>query len=143
MAKKYFNSHIENKSIKDNVDEELLTLVNELSSKLEEKMNNLEIGASIDCIFEVLRRSNKYIDETTPWILAKEESKKDRLETVLYNLIEAIRVCAVFLYPYLPTTSENIMKQLNTKDEIFVFNENTIYDLNEPEILFQRIEIEK
>ncbi len=143
MAKKYFNSHIENKSIKDNVDEELLTLVNELSSKLEEKMNNLEIGASIDCIFEVLRRSNKYIDETTPWILAKEESKKDRLETVLYNLLEAIRVCAVFLYPYLPTTSENIMKQLNTKDEIFVFNENTIYDLNEPEILFQRIEIEK
>ncbi len=143
MAKKYFESHLENKKVEDTMDSEFISMVNSIEDKIEEKMNSLEIGAAIDIIFEVLRRSNKYIDETTPWVLAKEEDKKDRLETVLYNLIESIRVCAVFLEPFLPETSEKILIQLNTENQEFQFNENDVYDLNDPEILFQRIEVEK
>lgn len=143
MAKKYFESHLENKKVEDTMDSEFISMINSIEDKIEEKMNSLEIGAAIDIIFEVLRRSNKYIDETTPWVLAKEEDKKNRLETVLYNLIESIRVCAVFLEPFLPETSEKILMQLNTENQEFQFNENDVYDLNDPEILFQRIEVEK
>ncbi len=142
MGQKYFEGHIENKKVNEEIDSELLAKVTDLETKIEENMNHLEIGAAIDEIFEVLRRCNKYIDETTPWILAKEEDKKDRLETVLYNLVESIRVCAVFLFPYLPQTSERILEQLNTKDKNLTFNENAIYDLKKPEILFQRIDVE-
>ena len=143
MGQKYFEGHIENKKEKEEIDNELLAKVTDLEAKIEEKMDHLEIGAAIDEIFEVLRRCNKYIDETTPWLLAKEEGKKNRLETVLYNLVESIRVCAVFLFPYLPQTSERILEQLNTEDKSFLFNETSTYDLNQPEILFQRIDIEK
>ena len=142
MGQKYFEGHIENKKVNEEIDSELLAKVTDLETKIEEKMNHLEIGAAIDEIFEVLRRCNKYIDETTPWILAKEEDKKDRLETVLYNLVESIRVCAVFLFSYLPQTSERILEQLNTKDKNLTFNENAIYNLKKPEILFQRIDVE-
>ncbi len=143
MGQKYFEGHIENKKVKEEIDQELITKVQALEAKVEEKMDHLEIGAAIDEIFEVLRRCNKYIDETTPWLLAKEEEKKNRLETVLYNLVESIRICAVFLFPYLPQTSERILNQLNTEDKTFAFHENSIYDLNTPEILFQRIDVEK
>lgn len=143
MAKKYFDSHLENKKVIEIVDNELISMINALESEIDNKMTNLEIGSAIDEIFEVLRRSNKYIDETTPWTLAKEESKKERLETVLYNLIEAIRVCAVFLSPFLPETSERILSQIHSSDTSFKFNENAVYDLNEAEILFQRIDMDK
>lgn len=143
MAKKYFNSHLENKCISEDLDNEIKSLVNGIVDKIDIKMNNLEIGDSIDVIFEVLRRCNKYIDEVTPWILARDDSKKDRLETVLYNLIESIRVCAVFLSPFLPDTSINILSQINSKDESLRFNESSIYDLNEPSILFERIDVKK
>lgn len=143
MAKKYFASHLENRNVVEEVDSELLSMVNGLEEKVEARMSHLEIGATLDEIFEVLRRSNKYIDETTPWTLAKEEDKKERLETVLYHLIESIRVCAVFLSPFLPETSEKIFQQIHSTNQEFQFNKNTIYDLNEPEILFQRIDGEK
>ncbi len=143
MAKKYFASHLENKKVIEEVDGELLSMVNGLEEKVDARMNRLEIGGALDEIFDVLRRSNKYIDETTPWSLAKEESKKERLETVLYNLIESIRICAVFLSPFLPETSEKILKQIHSTNQEFQFNEDAVYDLNEPEILFQRIDAEK
>ncbi len=143
MGQKYFEGHIENKKVTEDVDQELLAMVSRLEEKVEEKMNRLEIGAAIDEIFEVLRRSNKYIDETTPWVLAKEEEKKNRLETVLYNLLESIRVCAVFLFPFLPETSKCILIQLHTDNESMAFQESTTYDLNQPEILFQRIDATK
>lgn len=143
MAKKYFGSHLENKKINESVDDELISMVNALEENIEKRMNKLEIGAAMDEIFEVLRRSNKYIDETTPWTLAKEESKKERLETVLYNLIETIRVCAVLLSPFLSETSDKILKQIHTEDKTYQFKDSIVYDLNEPEILFQRIEVEK
>ncbi len=141
MAKKYFVSHLENRKVYENVDEELISMVNGIEEKVDIKMNTLEIGSAMDEIFEVLRRCNKYIDETTPWVLAKEESKKDRLETVLYHLVESIRVCAVFLSSYLPETSEKIMNQINSKNQELKFNDSEIYDLNEAKILFQRIEV--
>lgn len=141
MAKKYFASHLENRKVYENVDEELISIVNGIEEKVDIKMNTLEIGSAIDEIFEVLRRCNKYIDETTPWVLAKEESKKDRLETVLYHLVESIRVCAVFLHPYLPETSEKIFNQINSKNQELKFSDSEIYALNEAKILFQRIEV--
>ncbi len=141
MAKKYFVSHLENRKVYENVDEELISMVNGIEEKVDIKMNTLEIGSAMDEIFEVLRRCNKYIDETTPWVLAKEESKKDRLETVLYNLVESIRVCALFLQSFLPETSEKIMNQINSKNQELKFNDSEIYDLNEAKILFQRIEV--
>jgi len=143
MAKKYFNSKITNTNISDNLDKELINMVNAIETNIDEKMNNLEIGAAIDVIFDVLRRCNKYIDETTPWILAKDDSQKSRLETVLYNLLESIRVCAIYLKVYLPDTSDNILNELKIKDEDFIFNNGNIYELNDPVILFQRIDAEE
>ena len=105
-------------------------------------MKTLEVAESISVIFEVLRASNKYIDETTPWILAKEENKKERLETVLYHLLESIRVCAIKLEPFLPSTSQEILRQLNTEDKTEQLNLNNKYELNDPEVLFARIDKE-
>jgi methionyl-tRNA synthetase len=143
MGHKYFNGNITNAKVIEDVDTNLINSVNEINEKIDEKMNNLEIGAAIDVIFDVLRKCNKYIDETTPWVLAKDEDKKKRLETVLYNLLEAIRVCAVYLKPYLPDTSDNIFKQLNNSDESIKFNSDNNYELSDAFILFQRIDVEE
>ena len=78
-------------------------------------MDELRVGEALQEIIEVLRKCNKYIDDTMPWALAKEEDKKARLGTVLYNLLESIRICAVYLNPFLTDTSEKIFKQLNTE----------------------------
>ncbi|HIU40594.1 MAG TPA: methionine--tRNA ligase [Candidatus Aphodocola excrementigallinarum] len=143
MANKYFDGVVTNKNVNESVDDELILMVNNLDKRLEDKMDKLEIGSAIEEIFEVLRRSNKYIDETTPWSLAKESDKKDRLETVLYNLLESIRVCAYHLRPFLTKTSDEIFKQLNIKDEKETFNPNNIYKDMKPEVLFARIDKEK
>ncbi len=143
MANKYFNGVVTNKNELEDVDKELILMVNDLNKKVEDKMDKLEIGSAIEEIFEVLRRSNKYIDETTPWSLAKESDKKNRLETVLYNLLESIRVCAYHLRPFLTKTSDEIFKQLNIKDEKETFNPNNIYKDMKPEVLFARIDKEK
>lgn len=143
MANKYFYGVVINKNVKEEVDNELISMVNDLDKKLENRMNKLEIGFALDEIFDVLRRLNKYIDETTPWALAKEECKKERLETVLYNLLESIRVCANHLNPFLTKTSDEILKQLNTSDLSVIFNENNTYNNMKPEVLFVRIDKEK
>ena len=143
MANKYFNGQVTNKKAYDALDKELIDMVNALDGKVEKRMDKLEIGFALDEIFEVLRRSNKYIDETMPWSLAKKEDKKDRLETVLYNLLESIRVCANHLTPFLTNTSKEILKQLNTTDTSLEFKENNSYNNMKPEVLFQRIDKEK
>ena len=108
-------------------------------------MDDLHVGEAIEEIFEVLRKCNKYIDDATPWVLAKDESKKDRLETVLYNLLESIRVCAIFLSPYLPDTSTAIFDQLNTNKRDYDTREfgnlESPITLNSPIHLFDRIEV--
>ena len=143
MVNKYFDGKVSNKNVLDTYDNELISMIQNLDSRIEKKMDNLEIGASLDEIFDVLRRSNKYIDEAEPWVLAKDESKKDRLETVLYNLLEAIRVCGIFLSPYLPDTSEKIKTQINNSRSELTYLSDNSYEVGSPEALFMRIDKEK
>ena len=119
MSHKYFGGRVENTGEREAVDEELIEMCAALPSKVEEKMNQLRVADAIDDIFALLRRSNKYIDETTPWALGKDESRKSRLATVLYNLLECIRTSAVLLEPFLPDTSKKILDQLNTEKRTF------------------------
>ena len=145
MAHKYFAGTITNKNVTEDIDNALIAAVNNLDNKVTEKMDDLHVGEAIEEIIEVLRKCNKYIDDTTPWVLAKDESKKDRLETVLYNLLESIRVCAIFLSPYLPDTSNKIFDQLNTKKREYSTKEfgnlESPITLNAPIHLFDRIEV--
>ena len=145
MAHKYFDGTITNKGVTGELDKSLIDAVNNLDNKVTEKMDDLHVGEAIEEIFEILRKCNKYIDDTTPWVLAKDESKKDRLETVLYNLLESIRVCAIFLSPYLPDTSTAIFDQLNTNKRDYDTREfgnlESPITLNSPIHLFDRIEV--
>ena len=142
MANKYFGGRVVNTKVNEDVDNELIELINALDEKVEKRMDKLEIGFAIDEIFEVLRRSNKYIDETTPWTLAKDETKQDRLQTVIYNLLESIRVCASLLNPFITKTSEEIYKQINSSDLDAIFKEDNVYENLNAEVLFARIDKE-
>ena len=141
MGNKYFEGKVTNKKVSDELDVEFINKINTLYDNVAAKMDKLQISDAISEIFEVLRASNKYIDETTPWTLAKDEALTDRLETVLYNLLEAIRVCAVLLNPFLTKTSESIFEQINTECKDLVYNENNEYSLNKPTALFMRIDV--
>ena len=143
MANKYFDRKVSNKKVYEEIDKLFIQAMNDLTAQVESKMKNLEIADSISLIFDVLRSSNKYIDETTPWVLSKDLSKQDRLETVIYCLLEAIRICALKLAPFLPDTSEEILRQLNLHDSTEQFCADHIYQLNEPKVLFARIDKDK
>ncbi len=112
MDNKYFGGEIMAPNAPDALDEELKAIALAMPGKVETKMNELKVADAIDEIFVLLRRANKYIDETAPWALAKDESNKARLGTVLYNLLESIRFAAVALEPFLPETSERILSQI-------------------------------
>ena len=140
MANKYFDGKVSNKNVTTEFDNDLITQIKELDGKVDNDMDHLEIGKALDKIFDLLRRSNKYIDETTPWVLAKDENEKDKLETVMYNLLESIRVSAVELEPFMPETSENILKQLNTSNKETTYQEDNSYATATPVPLFQRID---
>ena len=144
MNKKYFENVVTNSDASADIDNDLINTVLNAKAKVEKAMNELRVADAIDAVFEIFRRSNKYIDETTPWILAKEENK-DRLAKVIYNLLESIRIGAVLLHPFLPDTAEKIFKQLNTDvtsyDSINEFGGLKVGEsLNDPEPLFARIE---
>ncbi len=145
MSHKYFSGIVTNPKITEDLDKNLIKNVLALKDIVEEKMNSLKVNEAIEEIMEVLRSCNKYIDETTPWTLAKDDTKKDRLATILYNLLESIRICAILLSPFIPDTSKKILASLNTKETNYEsINEfNTLEEnlkLNEPTILFKRIE---
>ena len=142
MGNKYFDGKVTNKGINDDLDNEFIHLIKDLDIRVEEKMNTYHISDAITCIFDVLRASNKYIDDTTPWVLAKDESLKDRLETVIYNLLESIKVCGSLLEAFIPDTSKEILRQINTDSSFEYVSDNT-YELNEPKVLFQRIDKDK
>ena len=117
-----------------------------LFSLIDEKMDNLRVADALEEVIDIFRRCNKYIDETMPWVLAKDEIKQDRLATVLYNLVEAIRIGTVLLRAFMPETSDKIFYQINTGlKEFHTINEFGGYEsgikVNSPEVLFQRIEI--
>ena len=145
MSNKYFGGLVTNPKVDDELDKELIHLALNTPKLVNEKMDELRVGAAIEEIFTLLKRCNKYIDETTPWTLAKEENK-DRLATVLYNLLESIRISAVLLSPYLPETGKKILDQLNTKQReiesthTFGQLETDIHVCEKPEILFARID---
>ena len=139
MGNKYFDGKVENKNATEEIDSAYISMINELDSKVTNDMDTYHIADAITKIFDVLRASNKYIDETMPWVLAKEEDKKDRLETVLYNLLEAIRVCGLLLEPFMPETSNKIVEQINNKTQDLKYVENNSYNLTTPYPLFVRI----
>ena len=147
MSHKYFDGVIYEPTALEEIDNELINLVLETKDKVTEKMDNMKVAEAMDLIFDIFRKCNKYIDLTTPWVLAKDETKTERLKTVLYNLIEAIRSGAVLLQAFLPETADKIFKQLNTENRYFDsinFNgteAGTI--LNQPEPLFIRIDKDK
>ena len=147
MSKKYFNSKVENPGVYEAVDDTLISYAKMLPNIVENKMNSLKVNEALEDIFELLKRSNKYIDDTTPWVLAKDEANNDRLKTVLYNLLESIRISAILLNAFIPSTSERIFKMLNTKNTSFdtleFGNLETNITLNEAEILFNRIDTNK
>jgi len=148
MTNKYFDGEIMAPSEHESIDDELISLALETPLKVEKKMDELRVSDAIDEIFTLLRRSNKYVDETQPWVLGKDESKKARLGTVLYNLLESIRIAAVLLEPFLPETAQKIYKQINTDktdwDSLAQFNGMVPgQKVGTPEILFARIDAAK
>ena len=114
MAHKYFDGIVLNTKTIEEIDEDLIKSANNLYKVVEDKMNNLRVNEALDEIFDLLRKCNKYIDDTTPWVLAKDESKKLRLSTVIYNILESIRIAAVLLQAFIPETSKEIFRQLYT-----------------------------
>lgn len=115
MTVKYFGGVIPAPTAKEPLDDELTAAVKHAAEESRTLMDQFHIADALTAIFEMLRRANKYIDETTPWLLAKDESKKERLGTVLYNLLECIRSAAVMLTPFIPSTAEKIFAQIGTK----------------------------
>lgn len=143
MGNKYFDGKVTNKKEEENIDKDFIQMIRSLEGRVTEKMDALQISDAITEIFHVLRASNKYIDDTTPWSLAKDENLRNRLETVIYHLLEAIRVCAIFLQPFLPDTSEKILDQLQTTCKDFDYNDHNSYELSSPSPLFMRIDVTK
>lgn len=140
MGNKYFEGEVINPSVSDDVDNVLISMINELDKRAEVKMDTLEVGAALDEIFDLLRRSNKYIDETMPWVLAKDPNNSDRLQTVLYNLLESIRVSANLIRPFLPETADKILEQIGNTDDSLKFNPSNTYNLGVATPLFKRID---
>ena len=149
MSNKYFDGVVRDGGITDEFDEDLKAVVLEEVKKVSEKMEKLRVADAITSIFNIFRRSNKYIDETAPWTLAKDEASKARLETVLYNLTEAITIGASLLASFMPETSAKILSQLNTtKRELPQMNEFGLYPsgnkvTDKPEILFARMDMKE
>ena len=148
MTKKYFDGIVPAPGTAEGVDAELLAAVETAKKTSYDCMESYHIADALDAIFTMLRRANKYIDETTPWTLAKDESKHARLGTVLYNLLETIRTAAVLLTPFIPTTAENIFGQLATDrrdyDSIETFGVlESGKPVGEPAVLFARLDEEK
>lgn len=148
MQKKYFDGVIQPNDTAEPLDDEVKALAVKTLSDVDKCFNEYKIADSIECILTLARRLNKYIDETMPWALAKDESKKARLGAVLYNLLEGIRYLAILLKPYMPDTSKEILSQLNTDvtdyDSLLTFGGLKAGEsVGDPKVLFSRIDSEK
>ena len=147
MSNKYFGGVVENKNVNEPVDEELKKVVLETPDKVTAKMEELRVADAITEIFTLFKRCNKYIDETMPWALAKDEAKKERLATVLYNLVESISVGATLLESFMPETSDKVLAQLGAqKRKLSQMDTFGLYPsgnkvTEKPEILFARMDI--
>ena len=132
MTNKYFGGTVTDKGVAEEVDADLKAVMENVPKLVEDKMNELRVADAMTEIFNLFKRCNKYIDETMPWVLAKDEEKKDRLETVLWNLIQGISAGAVLLESFMPSTSKKILDQLGGG-----------HVTDKPEILFQRLDIDE
>ena len=149
MSNKYFNGVVTKTGVEEDVDADLKAVVTGTRAKVAAKMEDLRVADSITEIFNLFKRCNKYIDETMPWALAKDEAKKDRLAEVLYNLVESITIGASLLESFMPETTEKILAQLNGEkrsyEELDQFglypSGNKVTD--KPEILFQRLDLKE
>ena len=140
MGNKYFEGKVTNKNVTGDFDDDLKSVIAGVPEKVKKNIDSIHLIDALDAIFDLFRRCNKYIDETTPWVLAKEEDKKDRLETVIYNLLEGIRVGAEILSPFLPETSDKIFSQLNIDNHSEEYVSSNEYNLGTPSPLFMRID---
>ena len=149
MSNKYFGGVVENKGVAEPVDDDLKNFILSVPAKVNEKMDKLRVADAMTEVFTIFKRCNTYLDETMPWALAKDEEKKDRLATVLYNLVEGICIGATLLKSFMPETTERILAQLSAEDR-------TLEDLNtfglypsgnkvteKPEILFARLDLKE
>ena len=147
MSNKYFDGVVSNKGVDEEVDDDFKKVILDTPVKAAEKMDKLRVADAITEIFTLFKRCNKYIDETMPWALSKEEDKQDRLATVLYNLIEGITIGASLLEPFMPETSKKILAQINAQPRAFEDmtefgkypSDNKVTE--KPEILFARMDI--
>lgn len=149
MSNKYFDGEVNNKNVTEDVDKELIDYALDTPKRVEKAMAKLRVADAMTEIFNLFKRCNKYIDETMPWVLAKEEDKKDRLATVLYNLVESIVIGATVLEAYMPETSEKILAQLNAAkrniDDLESFGgyPSGTKVTKKPEILFARLDLDE
>lgn len=147
MVDKYFGGVIPAPTAKEEIDNSLISLTLEVPVEVDKAIDKLRIPEALDKIWELIGRANKYIDETTPWILAKDEAKKERLGTVLYNLVESLRFVSALIAPFLPTTSAKINEQLNielnTWDSLSAFDGTRAGSkVNKGNVIFPRIDVE-
>ncbi len=146
MSNKYFNGVVTNPGCSYPVDEDLINVVTTTRNRVIEKMDKLRVADAITEIFALFKRCNKYVDETEPWVLAKDETKKERLATVLYNLVEGISIGANLLEPFMPETSAKVLAQLNAQKrpmdslDIFGMYKSGTKVVEKPEILFARLD---
>ncbi|MDO5135861.1 MAG: methionine--tRNA ligase [Eubacteriales bacterium] len=149
MSNKYFGGIVEDKGVREPVDEELKSFILAVPQRVEEKMERLRVADAITEVFTLFKRCNKYIDETMPWVLAKEEDKKDRLATVLYNLVEGICIGATLLESFMPDTTRKILGQLNAEErgledlKTFGRYPSGSKVVEKPEILFARQDVKE
>ena len=149
MSNKYFDGEVSDKNVSEAVDDDLKKVVCGIKDICEDKMSELRVADAMTAIFTAFKRLNKYIDETEPWLLAKDEAKRDRLATVLYNLVEGISIGATLLKSFMPETSVNILRQLNAGeipyDELGTFGhyKSGTHVTDSPEILFTRLNLDE
>ncbi len=147
MTNKYFDGVVERSGVEEEIDQELKALATSTYSKVSALMDECKIADALSCVFTLLRRANKYIDETAPWVLAKEEASMPRLKEVMYNLTETIVICASLLHPFMPATSEEVLNELNTEirafdslDKFGLYKDGTKVT-EDPKVIFARLDV--
>lgn len=148
MIMKYCDSIIPTSNTEDEIDRDFKKVSTSAAKFVEEKMNNFQFNLALEEIWKVIRRANKYIDEKMPWVLAKDGTKKEELNSVMKNLAESLRIVSILINPFMHTTSEKIRKQLGINDEIrwedaFIFDKISGLKVEKGNNLFPRIDIEK
>jgi len=150
MVEKYFDGKIPSPDTREALDEDLIKLAESTSGKVENLMDGLKISDALDEVWRLIGRANKYIDETSPWVLAKEEAKRGRLSTVIYNLCETIRIISVLVSPFIPSSSSKINTQLGVADDVITWDSIKEFGNIKPgtsiqkgDVVFPRIDVDK